>query len=261
MYSCDYVYPGGAKMTLSVKEVSSDGGDDRVLRLARDEARQDEGRSTASARARSRSKDGSVVVRKDYKVLLDRRDEAARPSSVFPPTPRGDVAINVGEPRSWGAGPARDATDAGVRVSRTVGRDEISAVPVDNPSRARTNPVHPAATGVSSNPTSGHDDTGPGGVPAHRPDTRPRVVGRPLTSGRPAGADVGSHRRQSKCPSSSSSSSLVVAVRGHRARCSRSTSIGPTEVGLVTKRFAFKKLPRRQPDRLPRRGRLPGRSC
>ena len=37
--------------------------------------------------------------------------------------------------------------------------------------------------------------------------------------------------------------------------------IGPTEVGLVTKRFCARETPRRQPDRLPRRGRLPGRSA
>ena len=35
-------------------------------------------------------------------------------------------------------------------------------------------------------------------------------------------------------------------------------SVGATEVGLVAKRFAFRKLERGQPHRVPRRGRLPG---
>ena len=37
--------------------------------------------------------------------------------------------------------------------------------------------------------------------------------------------------------------------------------IGPTEVGLVMKRFGLRRLPERQPHRLPRRGRLSGRSA
>ncbi len=229
---------------MSVKEISNDAEttayfDSLATKLGKTD------KAVGARQGAFQVRDGSVVVRKDFKVLLvDVTKLPAR--SAFPPHPRA-MSPSTSRPRSWGAGRA-PRRSANRRLLKAYGEDaEIFGVPLDNSSRARTNLFRFAATGVASIPTSGHDDTGPGGVPTHRPDTRPRVVGRPLTSGRPAGADVGSHRRHSKCPSLSSFSSwwssllvVIVALQSFHA-------IGPTEVGLVQKRFSFKKLPNDNP--------------
>jgi hypothetical protein len=93
VYSCDYVYPGGAKMTLSVKEVSNaeetaNYFDSLAAKLGktRDVLSLGEGAFQAA--------DGSVVVRKDFKILLV--DVTKLPAEFgVPSDTRGDVAINV----------------------------------------------------------------------------------------------------------------------------------------------------------------------
>jgi hypothetical protein len=93
VYSCDYVYKGGAKMTLSVKEMSSvsettsyfDALGARLGRGARLEGLGEGAYQTTK---------GSVVVRKDYRVLLV--DTSHLPAQFGrPPAARIDVAISV----------------------------------------------------------------------------------------------------------------------------------------------------------------------
>ena len=125
VYSCDYVYPGGVKIGLSVKELVERSGDHRVLRLPRDEARQDDRRSKSLGQGAFQTEDGSVVVRKDFKVLTI--DVSKLPGQFgVPPATRGDVAINVGG-HDHGVLDRRVITDAGVASRRTVGPHEISA--------------------------------------------------------------------------------------------------------------------------------------
>lgn len=95
VYSCTYVYPGGAKMTLSVKEVSN--ADETTayfdslgtqLGKTKDIPQLGQGAFQVA--------NGSVVVRKDFKVLLI--DITKLPAQFgVPSDTRGDVAINVGE--------------------------------------------------------------------------------------------------------------------------------------------------------------------
>jgi hypothetical protein len=95
VYSCDYVYPGGAKMTLSVKEVSNveettNYFDSLVAKLGK--TREIPGLGQGAFQVR----DGSVVVRKDFKILLI--DVTKLPAEFgVPSDKRGDVAINVAE--------------------------------------------------------------------------------------------------------------------------------------------------------------------
>jgi hypothetical protein len=92
VYSCDYVYPGGARMGLSVKEVSSTEEttayyDSLAAKLHRTSAQ-------VSLPGAFQVQDGSVVVRKDFKVLLV--DVTKLPAQFgVPADSRGDVAINV----------------------------------------------------------------------------------------------------------------------------------------------------------------------
>jgi len=94
VYSCDYVYPNGAVMTLSVKELSSPDEttayfDSLAQKLGKvqDEPGLGQGAFT--------TKNGSLVVRKDYKVMLV--DVSKLPASFgVPPDTRENVAINVG---------------------------------------------------------------------------------------------------------------------------------------------------------------------
>jgi hypothetical protein len=94
VYSCDYVYPGGATMRLSVKEVSSPEEttayfDSLAAKLGKTKEIPGLGQGAYQVR------DGSVVVRKDYKVLLI--DVTKLPAEFgVPSDSRGDVAINVG---------------------------------------------------------------------------------------------------------------------------------------------------------------------
>ncbi len=95
VYSCDYMYPGGAQMTLAVKEVSNEEQttsyfDDLASKLGKTQNLLGLGQGAFQV------KDGSVVVRKDYKVLLI--DVTKLPAQFgVPPASRGDVAINVAE--------------------------------------------------------------------------------------------------------------------------------------------------------------------
>lgn len=93
VYSCDYVYKGGVKMTLSVKEMSSvaettayfDAMGARLGRGAKLEGLGEGAYQTTK---------GSVVVRKDYRVLLV--DVSHLPAKFGqPPTAPIDVAISV----------------------------------------------------------------------------------------------------------------------------------------------------------------------
>ncbi len=93
VYSCDYAYPAGASMKLSVKEVSNTDEttayfDSLATKLHKSRVLQGVGQGAFQV------KDGSVVVRKDYKVLLV--DVTKLPANFgVPSASRGDVAINV----------------------------------------------------------------------------------------------------------------------------------------------------------------------
>ncbi len=94
VYSCVYEYPGGASMRLSVKEFSTPAETTAYfdtlatqLHKTKDEAGLGQGAFQVA--------DGSVVVRKDYKVLLV--DVTKLPARFgVPADTRGNVAINVG---------------------------------------------------------------------------------------------------------------------------------------------------------------------
>ena len=94
VYSCTYRYPAGAAMTLSVKEVSSPAEttayfDSLAAKLGKT-------RTLVIGQGAFQVKNGSVVVRKDYKVLLV--DITKLPANFgVPSASRGDVAINVAE--------------------------------------------------------------------------------------------------------------------------------------------------------------------
>jgi hypothetical protein len=93
VYSCDYVYPAGAKMTLSVKEVSSPEEtttyfDLLATKLGKKKEIQGLGQGAFV------TNNGSMVVRKDYKIMLI--DISKLPANFgVPPAPRADVAVNV----------------------------------------------------------------------------------------------------------------------------------------------------------------------
>jgi hypothetical protein len=92
VYSCDYVYPGGAKMTLSVKEVSNEAETTAYF----DSLATKLGKTAAPVGIPNafQVKGGSVVVRKDFKVLLV--DVTKLPASFgVPSASKADVAINV----------------------------------------------------------------------------------------------------------------------------------------------------------------------
>jgi hypothetical protein len=97
VYSCAYVYPGGARMTLSVKEVSN--ADETTAYF--DSLATKLGRTTKSIDIQGTGgafqvRDGSVVVRKDFKILLI--DVTKLPAMFGVPTEtRGDAAINVAQ--------------------------------------------------------------------------------------------------------------------------------------------------------------------
>ena len=95
VYACDYVYPGGAVMRLSVKEVSS--ADETTAYFNSLATKLGKTKDIPNlAQGAFQVKDGSVVVRKDYKILLI--DVTKLPASFgVPAAVRGDVAINVAE--------------------------------------------------------------------------------------------------------------------------------------------------------------------
>jgi hypothetical protein len=92
VYACDYVYPGGAQIRLSVKEVSSEAettayADSLAKKLHKTDTQ-------VAIDGAFQVQDGSVVVRKDFKILLV--DVTKLPAEFgVPPASRGDVAINV----------------------------------------------------------------------------------------------------------------------------------------------------------------------
>jgi hypothetical protein len=94
VYSCDYVYPGGAVMKLSVKELSTPEEttayyDSLATKFGKAQDQPGLGQGAFT------TKDGSLVVRKDYKVLYI--DVSKLPASFgVPPDTRTHVAINVG---------------------------------------------------------------------------------------------------------------------------------------------------------------------
>ncbi len=94
VYSCNYVYPAGAVMTLSVKELSST--DETTAYFDSLATKLHKIKDYEISQGAFSVKDGSMVVRKDYKVLLV--DVTKLPAQFgVPAAPRSDVAINVAE--------------------------------------------------------------------------------------------------------------------------------------------------------------------
>jgi hypothetical protein len=94
VYSCDYVYPGGASMKLSVKEVST--STETTAYFNSLATKLGKTKTLVIGQGAFQVKNGSVVVRKDFKILLV--DITKLPASFgVPPASRGDVAINVAE--------------------------------------------------------------------------------------------------------------------------------------------------------------------
>lgn len=94
LYTCDYRYPGGT-MVLSVKELSSWAQTDAYYqsladRLGRTRTLQGLGQGAFQ------TTDGSMVVRKDWKVLLV-NVQGLPPQFGVPPTSSGDVAVTVSD--------------------------------------------------------------------------------------------------------------------------------------------------------------------
>ena len=191
---------------MSVKELSSDGRDDRLLRLARRPSSH-KTKDAAVGQGAFQVADGSVVVRKDYKVLLvdvTKLPAELRRSRRFS---AGDVAINV-------AATIMGCWTGDVNASRIVGGRSTGDVAE----------------------SLGRD------IRDWR--RRPRLH-RTTRTGRPARTwvvtggkrSVRCHRRLVV---------LVVALVVVVVLQSFHT-IGPAEVGLVQKRFSFKKLPADNP--------------
>ena len=94
LYSCDYRYHSGS-MTLSMKELSSWSQtyayfDSLQVQLGKSRDLENLGQGAFQAT------DGSVVVRKDWKVLLVNSSELPSQFGV-PPTSSGDVAVTVAD--------------------------------------------------------------------------------------------------------------------------------------------------------------------
>ena len=93
VYSCDYDYGGGRVLALSVKELSNASETTTYFnmlgtKLGRMRALQGLGQGAFQTR------NGSTVVRKDYRVLLV--DDARLPAQFGrPPSPRADVSLSV----------------------------------------------------------------------------------------------------------------------------------------------------------------------
>jgi hypothetical protein len=93
VYSCDYVYPNGT-MTLSVKELSS--ADDTTAYFNGLADKLGKSQDIQIGQGAFTTKNGSAVVRKDYKVLLV--DTTKLPAQFgVPADTRENVAINVAE--------------------------------------------------------------------------------------------------------------------------------------------------------------------
>jgi hypothetical protein len=94
VYSCTYVYPGGVKIALSVKELSNEAETTAYFNsLATSMNKKKD--IPGLGQGAFQTGDGSMVVRKDYKVLTI--DVSKLPQTFgVPAASRGDVAINVG---------------------------------------------------------------------------------------------------------------------------------------------------------------------
>ena len=96
IYSCDYVYPGGAKMTLSVKEVSSPAETTAYFDALGVKLHRTSKPFTGLGQGAFQVADGSMVIRKDYKILLI--DVSKLPANFGVPSDvRGNVGIDVAE--------------------------------------------------------------------------------------------------------------------------------------------------------------------
>jgi hypothetical protein len=94
VYSCDYTYPGGVKVGLSVKELSNEAETTAYFDSLATSMKKTKDIPGVGQGA-FQNADGSVVVRKDYKVLTI--DVSKLPAQFgVPAAPRGDVAINIG---------------------------------------------------------------------------------------------------------------------------------------------------------------------
>ena len=92
VYACDYVYPNGARMTLSVKELSSPDEttayyDSLAQKLGKKDELQGLGQGAFT------TTNGSIVARKDYKVMLV--DVSHLPQQFANLGARGDIALQV----------------------------------------------------------------------------------------------------------------------------------------------------------------------
>ncbi len=94
LYSCTYGYPTGS-MVLSVKELSSWAQTDAYFQLLADQMGKVRSLQNLGQGA-FQTTDGSVVVRKDWKVLLV--NSSGLPAQFGqPPTSSGDVAVTVSD--------------------------------------------------------------------------------------------------------------------------------------------------------------------
>ena len=93
-YSCRYAYPDGS-FTLSVKELSSKAETDAYFDMLRQQLG-DTGIVNGVGQGAFNTLDGSIVARKDWKVLLV--DVSALPAQFgVPPTKSADVAFTVAD--------------------------------------------------------------------------------------------------------------------------------------------------------------------
>ena len=91
VYACNYVYPHGAVMRLSVEDDGAQAADTYFDQLA---STRHKTQNLVMGDAAFQVADGSVVMRKDDKVLLV--DVAKLPAQFgLPPANRGDMAVNV----------------------------------------------------------------------------------------------------------------------------------------------------------------------
>jgi hypothetical protein len=96
IYSCDYVYPGGAKMTLSVKEVSSPAETTAYFDALGTKLHRTSTPFTGLGQGAFQVANGSMVIRKDYKILLI--DVSHLPANFgVPSDTRAHVALDVAE--------------------------------------------------------------------------------------------------------------------------------------------------------------------
>jgi hypothetical protein len=93
-YSCAYVYPNGAVMTLSVREFSSPDETTAYYNELAQKLGNVKPQYGINGQGAFLTKNGSIVVRKDYKVLLV--DISKLPATFGqPPDTRSHVAINT----------------------------------------------------------------------------------------------------------------------------------------------------------------------